>query len=136
MFKRRKTFHEIATATIIIVIVAVLSITYALLNVNAGALELSAREYGISVAENVSYRIFYEVEGFEAALKQIINILNSPGIQARLLCQICFLRKYIKPPLKKEDITGLLLMKKMVPDWVSLFPGGAEMKSLLFFILR
>ena len=80
MFKRRKTFHEIATATIIIVVVAVLSITYALLNVNTSALELSAREYGISVAENVSYRIFYEVEGFETALKQIINILNSPGI--------------------------------------------------------
>lgn len=80
MFKRRKTFHEIATATIIIVVVAVLSITYALLNVNTSALELSAREYGISVAENVSYKIFYEVEGFETALKQIINILNSPGI--------------------------------------------------------
>lgn len=80
MLKRRKTFHEIATATIIIAVVAVLSITFALLNVNTSALELSAREYGISVAENVSYRIFYEVEGFETALKQIINILNSPGI--------------------------------------------------------
>ena len=80
MLKRRTTFHEIAIATIVIAIVAVLSITYALLNVNADALKRSAREYAVSVAENVAYRVSNEVEGFENALKKIINILSSPGI--------------------------------------------------------
>jgi diguanylate cyclase (GGDEF)-like protein len=80
MFKRRTTFHEIAIATIIIAVVAVLSITYALLNVNADALKRSAREYAVSVAENVAYRVSNEVDGFENALKQIINIFSSAGI--------------------------------------------------------
>ncbi|KPK63427.1 hypothetical protein AMJ83_07100 [candidate division WOR_3 bacterium SM23_42] len=66
--------------TIIIAVVAVLSITYALLNVNADALKRSAREYAVSVAENVAYRVSNEAEGFENALKQIINIFSSPGI--------------------------------------------------------
>ncbi len=80
MFKRRTTFQEIAMTTIIIAIVAVLSITYALLNVNADALKRSAREYAVSVAENVAYRVSNEVEGFENAIKQIINIFSSPSI--------------------------------------------------------
>ena len=80
MFKRRTTFHEIAIATIIIAVVAVLSITYALLNVNADALKRSAREYAVSVAENVAYRVSNGVDGFENALKQIINIFSSAGI--------------------------------------------------------
>lgn len=80
MFKRRTTFQEIAVTTIIIAVVAVLSITYALLNVNADALKRSAREYAVSVAENVAYRVSNEVEGFENAIKQIINIFSSPSI--------------------------------------------------------
>ncbi len=80
MLKRRTTFHEIAIATIIIAVVAVLSITYALLNVNADALKRSAREYAVSVAENVAYRVSDKIEGFENALKQIINIFSSPDI--------------------------------------------------------
>jgi len=80
MLRRRTTFQEIAIATIIIAIVAVLSITYALLNVNADALKRSAREYAVSVAENVAYRVANEVDGFENALNQIINIFSSPGI--------------------------------------------------------
>jgi diguanylate cyclase (GGDEF)-like protein len=80
MIRRRTTFHEIAIATIVIAVVAVLSITYALLNVNADSLKRSAREYAVSVAENVAYRVANEVDGFENALKQIINIFSSPGI--------------------------------------------------------
>jgi len=80
MLKRRTTFQEIAITTIIIAIVAVLSITYALLNVNADALKRSAREYAVSVAENVAYRVSNEVEGFENAVKQIINIFSSPSV--------------------------------------------------------
>ena len=41
MLRRRTTFQEIALATIVIAVVAVLSITYALLNVNADALKPS-----------------------------------------------------------------------------------------------
>jgi diguanylate cyclase (GGDEF)-like protein len=80
MLGRRTTFHEIAIATIVIAVGAVLSITYALLNVNADALKRSAREYAVSVAENVAYRVSNEVDDFENALKQIINIFSSPGI--------------------------------------------------------
>jgi diguanylate cyclase (GGDEF)-like protein len=78
MIRRRSTFHEIATTTIAIAAVAVLSITYALLNVNADALRRSAREYAVSVAENVAYRISEEFEGFENAVDQIINVFSSP----------------------------------------------------------
>ena len=80
MLKRRTTFQEIAVTTIIIAAVAVLSITYALLNVNADALKSSSREYAGSVAENIAYRVSNEVEGFENAIKQIINVFSSPGI--------------------------------------------------------
>lgn len=80
MIRRRTTFQEIAIATIVIAVVAVLSITYALLNVNADVLKNSAREYAVSVAENVAYRVSNEIEDFENALKQIINIFSSPGI--------------------------------------------------------
>ena len=80
MFRRRTTFQEIAIATIVIAAVAVLSITYALLNVNADALKHSAREYAVSVAENVAYRVSNEIEDSESALKQIINVFSSPGI--------------------------------------------------------
>jgi len=83
MLKRRTTFQEIAITTIIIAGVAVLSITYALLNVNADALKRSAREYAVSVAENVAYRISNEVEGFENAVDQIINVFSSPGISTK-----------------------------------------------------
>ncbi len=82
MLRRRTTFQEIALATIVIAVVAVLSITYALLNVNADALKRSADEYAISVAECVAYRVSNEVEGIENAIKQIINIFSSPGISA------------------------------------------------------
>ncbi|UCD04640.1 MAG: diguanylate cyclase [candidate division WOR-3 bacterium] len=77
MIRRRSTFHEIATTTIAIAAVAVLSITYALLNVNADALRRSAREYAVSVAENVAYRISEEFDGFENAVDQIINVFSS-----------------------------------------------------------
>ena len=80
MLRRRTTFHEIAIATIVIAVVAVLSITYALLNVNAEALRSSAREYAVSIAENVAYRISNETDGFDNALRQIINIFSSPSI--------------------------------------------------------
>jgi diguanylate cyclase (GGDEF)-like protein len=82
MLRRRTTFQEIALATIVIAVVAVLSITYALLNVNADALKRSANEYAISVAECVAFRVSNEVEGIENAIKQIINIFSSPGISA------------------------------------------------------
>jgi len=77
MIRRRSTFQEIAITTIAIAAVAVLSITYALLNVNADALKRSAREYAVSVAENVAYRISEEFEGFENAVDQIINVFSS-----------------------------------------------------------
>jgi diguanylate cyclase (GGDEF)-like protein len=80
MLRKRTTFHEIAIATIVIAVVAVLSITYALLNVNVDALKRSAREYAVSVAENVAYRVSREVDDFENALKRIINIFSSPGV--------------------------------------------------------
>ncbi len=80
MLRRRTTFQEIAIATVIIAAVAVLSITYALLNVNAEALKESAREYALSLAENVAYRVSNEIEDSENALKQIINVFSSPGI--------------------------------------------------------
>ena len=79
MIRRRSTFQEIAITTIAIAAVAVLSITYALLNVNADALKRSAREYAVSVAENVAYRISEEFDGFENAVDQIINIFSSPA---------------------------------------------------------
>ncbi len=82
MLRRRTTFQEIALATIVIAVVAVLSITYALLNVNADALKRSADEYAISVAECVAYRVSNEIEGIENAIKQIINTFSSPGISA------------------------------------------------------
>ena len=82
MLRRRTTFQEIALATIVIAVVAVLSITYALLNVNADALKRSADEYAISVAECVAYRVSNEIEGIENAIEQIINIFSSPGISA------------------------------------------------------
>jgi diguanylate cyclase (GGDEF)-like protein len=78
MIRRRTTFQEIAVTTIAIAAVAVLSITYALLNVNADALRRSAREYAVSVAENVAYRISEEFNGFENAVDQIINVFSSP----------------------------------------------------------
>lgn len=80
MLRRRTTFQEIALATIVIAVVAVLSITYALLNVNADALKRSASEYAISVAECVAFRVSNEVEGVENATKQMINIFGSPDI--------------------------------------------------------
>jgi diguanylate cyclase (GGDEF)-like protein len=80
MIRRRTTFQEIAITTITIATVAVLSITYALLNVNADALKRSADEYAVSVAENVAYRISDEFDGFENAVGQIINVFSSPGI--------------------------------------------------------
>ncbi len=80
MIRRRTTFQEIAITTITIAAVAVLSITYALLNVNADALKRSAREYAVSVAENVAYRISDEFDGFENAVDQIINVFSSPVI--------------------------------------------------------
>ncbi|MDH4211645.1 MAG: diguanylate cyclase [candidate division WOR-3 bacterium] len=79
MIRRRTTFQEIAITTIAIAAVAVLSITYALLNVNADALRRSAREYAVSVAENVAYRISDEFDGFENAVDQIINVFSSPS---------------------------------------------------------
>jgi hypothetical protein len=82
MLRRRTTFQEIALATIVIAVVAVLSITYALLNVNADALKRSASEYAISVAECVAYRVSNEVEGVENATKQMINIFSSPDISS------------------------------------------------------
>ncbi|UCG30181.1 MAG: diguanylate cyclase [candidate division WOR-3 bacterium] len=80
MIRRRTTFQEIAITTITIAAVAVLSITYALLNVNADALKRSAREYAVSVAENVAYRISDEFDGFENAVEEIINVFSSPVI--------------------------------------------------------
>ena len=82
MLRRRTTFQEIALATIVIAVVAVLSITYALLNVNADALKRSADEYAISVAQCVAFRVSNEVDGIENAIKQMINIFSSPEISA------------------------------------------------------
>ena len=123
MLKRRTTFHEIAIATIIIAIVAVLSITYALLNVNADALKRSAREYAVSVAENVAYRISNEVEGFENALKKIINILSSPGISTAdkvemakaimVLESVDFIAVFDKRGIKQDVISSSAIV---VPD--------------------
>ncbi len=83
MIRRRTTFQEIAITTIAIAAVAVLSITYALLNVNADALRRSAREYAVSVAENVAYRISDEFDGFENAVDQIIGVFSSPSFSTQ-----------------------------------------------------
>ena len=116
MLKRRTTFHEIAIATIVIAVVAVLSITYALLNVNADALKRSAREYSVSIAENVAYRISNEVKGSENALLQIINTFSSPDISTAdkvetakaimILESIDFIAVFNKVGKKKDMISS------------------------------
>lgn len=123
MLKRRTTFHEIAIATIVIAVVAVLSITYALLNVNADALKRSAREYAVSVAENVAYRVSNKVEGFENALKKIINILSSPSISTAdkvemakaimVLESVDFIAVFDKRGIKQDIISSSAVV---VPD--------------------
>jgi diguanylate cyclase (GGDEF)-like protein len=129
MFKRRTTFQEIAITTIIIAGVAVLSITYALLNVNADALKRSAREYAVSVAENVAYRISDEVEGFENAVDQIINVFSSPGISTEdkiemakaimVLESVGFIAVFDKTG-KKQDIisSGPVVVPDRLPERV------------------
>jgi diguanylate cyclase (GGDEF)-like protein len=116
MLRKRTTFHEIAIATIVIAVVAVLSITYALLNVNADALKRSAREYAVSIAENVAYRISNEVNGSENALLQIINTFSSPGMTATdkveiakaimILESIDFIAVFNKRGRKKDIISS------------------------------
>lgn len=123
MLRRRTTFQEIAIATIVIAVVAVLSITYALLNVNADTLKSSAREYAVSVAENVAYRVSNEIEDFENALKQIINIFSSTGISiadkvelakaVMVLESVDFIAVFDKKG-KKQDIVSASTV--VVPD--------------------
>lgn len=114
MLRRRTTFHEIAIATIVIAVVAVLSITYALLNVNADALKRSAREYAVSVAENVAYRVSNEVEGFENALKQIINVLSSPGITTA----------------EKVELTKAIMVLESV-DFIAVFDKNGKKQDVI-----
>ncbi len=123
MIRRRSTFQEIAVTTITIAAVAVLSITYALLNVNADALKRSAREYAVSVAENVAYRISEEFNGFENAIGQIINVFSSPGITTEdkvemakaimVLESVDFIAVYDKKGRKQDLISSNPLV---VPD--------------------
>ena len=123
MIRRRTTFQEIAVTTITIAAVAVLSITYALLNVNADALKRSAREYAVSVAENVAYRISEEFNGFENAIGQIINVFSSPGISTEdkvemakaimVLESVDFIAVYDKKGRKQDLISSKPLA---VPD--------------------
>ena len=123
MIRRRTTFQEIAVTTITIAAVAVLSITYALLNVNADALKRSAREYAVSVAENVAYRISEEFNGFENAIGQIINVFSSPGISTEdkvemakaimVLESVDFIAVYDKKGRKQDLISSKPLS---VPD--------------------
>ncbi|UCF70303.1 MAG: diguanylate cyclase [candidate division WOR-3 bacterium] len=127
MLRKRTTFQEIAVTTITIAGVAVLSITYALLNVNADALKRSARDYAVSVAENVAYRISYEVEGFENAVDQIINVFSSPGISTEdkiemakaimVLESVDFIAVFDKTG-KRQDVisSGKIVLPDRLPD--------------------
>lgn len=127
MIRRRTTFQEIAITTIAIVAVAVLSITYALLNVNADALRRSAREYAVSVAENVAYRISEEFNGFENAIGQIINVFSSPGISTEdkvemakaimVLESVDFIAVYDKKGRKQDLISSnQVVVPTQIPD--------------------
>ncbi len=142
MLKRRTTFHEIAIATIIIAVVAVLSITYALLNVNADALKRSAREYAVSVAENVAYRVSNEVEGFENALKQVINILSSPGISTEdkvemakaimVLESVDFIAVFDEKGIKQDVISSSVVV---IPDLLPAEVRRATIEKGRYFCL-